>query len=59
MTCNEIRALGYWILGCRDIVAKLIKDCTTCQKLRVIFEDQKMADLPKEKVEMFSPFSVV
>ena len=57
MTWNEIRASGYWILGCKDIVAKVIKDCTTCQKLRARFEDQKMADLPKERVETSAPFS--
>ncbi len=27
ITWNEIRASGYWILGCKDVVAKLIKDC--------------------------------
>jgi hypothetical protein len=27
ITWNEIRASGYWILGCKDVVSKRIKDC--------------------------------
>ena len=56
MTWNEICASGYWIVGRKDIVAKVIKDCTICQKLRARFEDQKMVDLPKERVETSAPF---
>lgn len=35
---------------------KVIKYCTTCQKLRARFEDQKMADLRKDRVEMSAHF---
>jgi hypothetical protein len=57
ITWNEIRASGYWILGCKDVVAKLIKDCTVCRRLRASVTDQKMADLPKERVETSPPFA--
>jgi hypothetical protein len=32
ITWNTIRASGYWIVGCEDVVAKLIKDCAVCQR---------------------------
>jgi hypothetical protein len=52
-----IRASGYWIVGCKDVVAKLIKYCAVCQRFRASVKDQKMADLPKERVEASSPFT--
>ena len=51
ITWNTIRASGYWIVGCKDVVAKLIKDCAVCQRFRSSVKDQKMADLPKKRVE--------
>jgi hypothetical protein len=57
ITWNTIRASGYWIVGCKDVVAKLIKDCAVCQRFRASVKDQKMADLPKERVETSPPFT--
>ena len=39
---NEIRASGYWILGCKDVVAKLIKACIIYQRLHASANDKKM-----------------
>ena len=37
-------------------MAKLIEDCTTCRKLHASNNDQKMVDLPKERIETSSLF---
>jgi hypothetical protein len=47
---NEVRSSGYWIIGGKSVVAKLIGKCVTCQRLRATVKDQKMADLPKERL---------
>ena len=49
-TLNEIRASGYWIIGCSALVSKVIDACTTCKKLRARTVEQKMADLPRDRV---------
>jgi len=59
MTLNEIRSQGYWIIGGSKQVAKHIKKCVTCRKLRGPNQEQKMADLPKERVEPSPPFTYV
>ena len=56
-TMNEVRSSGYWIIGGKSVVAKLIKKCAICQKLRATVKDQKMADLPKERLEASPPFT--
>lgn len=56
-TLNEIRSSGYWITGCSGAVSSFIKNCVTCQKLRAKVQDQKMADLPEDRLEPSPPFS--
>ncbi len=56
-TLNELRASGYWILGASKVVAKLINNCITCRKMRRPVEEQRMADLPADRVEPSPPFS--
>ena len=57
ITMNEVRSSGYWIIGGKSVVAKLIKKCATCQRLRATVTDQKMANLPKERLEASPPFT--
>ncbi|XP_054757082.2 uncharacterized protein LOC135154340 [Lytechinus pictus] len=57
MTTNCIRSHGYWILGCSNLVSKLISRCVTCRKLRRPTQVQKMADLPKDRLTSEPPFS--
>ena len=57
ITMNEVRSSGYWIIGGKSVVAKLIKKCAICQRLRATVKDQKMADLPKERLEASPPFT--
>lgn len=56
-TLNELRASGYWIIGASKMVAKHIKNCVTCRKVRGRIEDQRMADLPVDRVDPSPPFS--
>ena len=56
-TLNEIRSSGYWIIGCSGAVSNLIKNCVTCQRLRAKVQEQKMADLPEDRLEPSPPFS--
>ncbi|KAK0149774.1 hypothetical protein N1851_009477 [Merluccius polli] len=53
----ELRANGFWILGCSTLVSKLIYKCVQCRKLRRSVEEQRMAELPKERVEESAPFT--
>ena len=57
MTINEIRMSGYWILGCRSLVSSLINKCILCKRLRGTVLDQKMSDLPTERLEPSPPFT--
>ena len=56
-TLNELRANGYWIMGASKVVAKHIKSCVTCRKARGPTQEQRMADLPVDRVEPSPPFS--
>ena len=57
MTLNEIRSRGYWIVGCRLSVARHIFRCVTCRCLRASPVEQKMSDLPGDRVESSPPFT--
>ena len=57
MTLNELRSNGYWITGGSSAVARYIADCVTCRKLRASAQEQKMSDLPKDRLEPSPPFT--
>ena len=59
ITIGAIREAGYWIVGCRRIVAKIIQQCVTCRKYRRNLETQKLASLPADTVEDTPPFTYV
>ena len=56
-TLNEIRANGYWIINGSRVVARYIKQCVPCRRIRRQPEEQRMADLPKERVDPSPPFT--
>ena len=59
LTNNEIRSSGYWIPGINRAVASYIHQCVTCRRHRKPTEEQRMADLPPERVcgmDCFGPF---
>nr|XP_033494102.1 uncharacterized protein LOC117264333 [Epinephelus lanceolatus] len=57
LTINEIRSNGFWILGINRTVAAYVRQCVKCQKLRRSAEEQRMADLPSERVDPSPPFT--
>ncbi|XP_065097354.2 uncharacterized protein [Paramisgurnus dabryanus] len=57
LTLNEIRRSGYWIIGINRAVASFIRQCVTCRRQRRPMEEQKMADLPPERLEPSPPFT--
>lgn len=59
MTMNELRANGWWILGCSGAVSSHIFKCVTCRKYRRSTEEQKMGDLPQDRTETTPPFTYV
>ena len=48
----------YWIPGANAAVRHLISNCVTCRRHRPPVVEQKMADLPKDRVTSGPPFSV-
>lgn len=57
ITINEIRLNGYWIPGMNRAVASYVHQCVKCRKLRGSVEEQRMADLPSERVDPSPPFT--
>ena len=53
----ELRTNGFWVIGGSKLVAKLIHTCVLCRKLRRPTESQRMAELPKERLEASAPFT--
>lgn len=59
LTEGGIRSHGFWIIGAKRLVSKVISKCVVCRKLRGTFLYQKMADLPVERLEPNPPFTAV
>ena len=57
MTMNALRSNGIWILGCSTAVSSHIYKCTKCRKFRRCTEQQKMSDLPEDRMETAPPFT--
>ena len=47
----------YWVPGANAAVRHLIANCVTCRRNRAPVSEQKMADLPKDRVTPAPPFS--
>ena len=56
-TMGAVRSAGFWIVGLHGIVSSQIQKCTKCRRLRRPTENQKMADLPADRVEVAAPFT--
>ena len=59
ITEGAVRRGGYWIIGGKRAVSALIFNCVPCKKLRGRFENQKMSDLPVDRIEQSIPFTYV
>ena len=57
MTHNELCQRGYWIVGGSSAISSFISRCITCQKLRKPLQQQKMAELPEDRLEPAATFS--
>ena len=57
MTTNEIRASGYWIVGATLAVSSAIRRCVTCRRLPGTVQEQRMAELPYDRLEPAPPFT--
>ena len=54
---NEIRSNGIWVLSLSSAVSSLIHKSVKCRRQRRPLEDQKMANLPMDRVEPSPPFT--
>ena len=57
ITHNEVRSAGYWVIGGSSAVSNHIAQCVKCRKLRGTPQDQKMADLPEDRLEPAPPLT--
>ena len=57
ITLNEVRGNGYWIIGGISAVNSAIGSCFKCRKLRAPVVEQKMSDLPEDRLECHPPFT--
>ena len=57
MTINELRSSGFWIIGCTSAVSEMIHNCCLCRKTRSDVQNQKMADLPPDRLQDSPPFT--
>ena len=56
-TLNRLREDGLWVVGANSAVKSHIFKCRTCRELRGKLGEQKMADLPSERVVPSPPFT--
>ena len=59
ITLNELRQAGFWVINGCSVVKFMIQNCVTCRALRGIPNEQKMADLPEERLIEAAPFTYV
>ena len=57
ITHNEIRSARYWVIGGGSAVSNHIAKCVKCRKLRGIPQEQKMADLPEDRLGPTPPLT--
>ena len=58
-TEGVIRAAGLWIVGSKHLVSRVIHKCVTCKRLRGRLMEQKMADIPADRLTTEPPFTHV
>ena len=57
MLVSTLRNNGFWIVGASRMAGSLIHKCVTCRKLRGTLCEQRMADLPRDRLENVAPFT--
>ncbi|XP_028404047.1 uncharacterized protein LOC114526670, partial [Dendronephthya gigantea] len=56
ITLNELRS-KYWVINANSRVRHYISKCVGCRRLRAAVSQQKMADLPADRVTQAPPFT--
>ena len=59
ITEGAIRTGGFWLLGGKRMVSRVIHLCVTCRKLRGKAMTQKMGNLPPDRIHPSPPFTFV
>ena len=57
MTLNEVRLNGFWIISGSLVVSSIISSCVKCKKLPGAVQEQRMSDLPEDRLETAPPFT--
>lgn len=57
MSLNEIRGNGFWVIGGTSAVASQIANSVICWKLRGTVQEQKMSDLPEDRLKPAPQFT--
>ncbi|KAI4895228.1 hypothetical protein NFI96_027576 [Prochilodus magdalenae] len=58
-TEGSIRTAGFWIVGGKRAINKVIHNCVICRRLRGKTGEQKMGDLPVDRLSTEPPFTYV
>lgn len=58
-TAGKIRCAGFWIIGAKRLISSVLHKCFKCRRLRKTTEQQKMADLPTDRLQPGPPFTCV
>ncbi|XP_013396919.2 uncharacterized protein LOC106163784 [Lingula anatina] len=59
VTESALRSKGFWIIGAKRLISSILYKCVICRKLRGKFLNQRMADLPEDRVTPGPPFTAV
>lgn len=59
LTEGAVRSAGLWLIGGKRLVTNIIQKCVICNKLRGRMEEQKMSNLPAERLTPGPPFTNV
>ena len=57
ITLNSLQSSGYWVVGGTSVVGNRISKCVVCRKLHGPVSEQKMADLPDDRLEPSPSFT--
>ena len=57
MRINAVGTSGYWVINCNAAVRSTTSECVRCKILRGKFQQQQMANLPKDRISEEAPFS--
>ena len=55
ITLSAIREAGYFILHGSSVIKKFVNKCVLCRRLRLPLNEQKMSDLPSDRLDVGAP----